>query len=285
MTSEAGRGSDWRPTVVGVLVSVLLGAFFYFRTDVKAAFATFAGLLGVTISLQVESLLRERRLGEAATRQQRLVTRVEALAWLPDLLDRSLAALEAVRVEFSGTTAPDLGRRAFEDCVNQLENLRRGHFEAPFEDNWLLHSLTGSVRKSLLATSVDDVDLDWWHSADGKAYWRLNEEALRRGVEVQRIFIYRDWTDSHAALARRQSVCGVRTLRVDRAHLPPALRVDLIVWDSNCGYEARANSSGEAVASTYTFSVHDLARMCDKYRIIESCAEVWPSRDSAADGG
>ncbi|MFC8257188.1 hypothetical protein ACFUNF_05960 [Streptomyces sp. NPDC057291] len=259
-----------------MIISAAISAFFYFDTDLKAAFATFAGLLGITIALQVEAILQGRRAAETATRQQRLTVNIESIAWLPEVLDESLEAINKIENEFGGTMAVNLAKKAFGDCLGQLRDLQRGKFYAPFVDHSLAFTLTEQTHNALLATSVEEVDLFWWQSATGQTYWRLHEDVLRRGVQVQRIFIYRTWTDDHATLARRQHAGGVRTLRVNRDDLPPDLRVDMIMWDGLCGYESSVNSSGEAITNNYTFAKQDLTRMLDRYRMIESCAEQWP---------
>ncbi len=200
----------------------------------------------------------------------------EALPWLSSVLDESVDAVRSIDQEYRGTIAVDLCRKAFEDCLNQLRGLRHGHFDAPFDDNWLVYALTGRTEHSLLATSVEEVDLKWWLSAAGQTYWRLNIEALGRGVQIQRIFVYRTWTDDHEALVRRHHVQGVHTLRVHRDQLSPDLRVDMIMWDELCGYESRVNSSGEAITNSYTFAKQELSRMLERFRMIESCAEEWP---------
>jgi hypothetical protein len=283
MTARKQNKIEALTLFVGVLLSVCIGAFFYFRTDLNAALATIGGLVGTTITLQVEALLLGRRAAAEATRQQRLVSRVEAVPWLPDLPDQSLTAVHAIEHTYAGTMAVDLGRKAFEECLAQLRNLQRGQFDAPFDDNWLVYALTERAQRRLLATSVEDVDLAWWQSAAGQTYWRLHEEALSRGVNIQRIFIYRTWTGDHETLARKQQAGGVRVLRVCQDQLPPGLRVDMILWDDQCGYESRVNSTGEAISNNYTFAKHDLARMTDRYKMIESCAQPWtPTKQDEA---
>ena len=209
-------------------------------------------------------------------RLQRLLSRIESTPWLLGLLDEGMEALREIDDKYAGTMATDLCREAFQDCVHQLRSLRQGHFEAPFPDNRLVYALTERTEHALLATSVEDVDLKWWQSAAGHTYWRLHKDALRRGVRVQRIFIYRAWTDEHETLARKQQDGGVRTLRVNQEQLSPDLRVDMILWDESCGYESRLNSSGEAITNSYTFAKEELSQMFDKYKVIELCAEEWP---------
>ncbi|MFC3381567.1 hypothetical protein [Couchioplanes azureus] len=201
--------------------------------------------------------------------------------WVQIAVRDALDAAVNIEAKYAGTMATVLCRKIMDDCLDQLRDLQRGHFEAPFDDNWLVYALTERTKDRLLATSVEEVDLKWWQSAAGHTYWRLHREALARGIRVQRIFIYRDWTDDHETLARRQRDAGVRTLRVQRDQLSADLRVDMILWDDVCGYQSRVNSSGEAITNNYTFDKYDLNQMLDQYKIIESCAEEWPLNHSS----
>ena len=96
------RVPEWRPLVAGTALSVALGTFFYFRTDVKAALDTFAGLLGIAVALQLELLLQSRRTAAAEFERDRLAKR-EAVPWLPGILDDCLTALEGGHISHSGT--------------------------------------------------------------------------------------------------------------------------------------------------------------------------------------
>jgi hypothetical protein len=279
MISERKKSRESTVLLVGVLLSAGLGVFFYFRTDVNTALATVAGLVGTTIALQVESLLRERRTDEELSRQQRLILRVEAVNWLPEQLEKMIESIHAIEQTYHETIVPDLVRRIFESFLAQMRNLQRGQFEVPIDDNWLIYALTKRASEVILATSVDAVDLAWWKSAAGQNYWRLNQEALRKGVRIRRIFIYHEWGPEHEALARSQSDASVDVLRVQYAQLPAALRLDMIIWDRHCGFQSRINAiGGEAIANSYAFAQQDLNIMIDQYNIIESCAESLPQR-------
>lgn len=62
----------------GVALSTVLSVVFYFRSDLNTTLAAFAGPIGITITLQVESLVRAHRIHEAVTRQQGMVAQMEA---------------------------------------------------------------------------------------------------------------------------------------------------------------------------------------------------------------
>jgi hypothetical protein len=276
--TNTGRFKAWT-LVIGVALSSVLGAFFYFRTDLTTAIATFAGLVGTTITLQVELLLREREERDRASRQQRLLDRLEAIPWMPDLLDNAIGAYSAVEQAYGATMAVELARKAFEDCRIRVEELQRGHYvtsDADEAPNSPVHALTERLRESLLATSSGD-DIAWWLAPSlSRNYWRLNTEALKRGVTIKRVFIYRDWTGPLDALALAQFEAGVQVSRVSEYQLPPILRLNLVIWDERCGLEPRHNAAGEWIASSFTFAARDLALLLDRFRLIESFAERWP---------
>ena len=270
---------------IGIVLSVALGVVFYFRTDVSTAIACFAGLVGTTITLQVESLFRERRDREETTRQQRLVGRIEDFTWMPELLDNALGALSVIEQNYGGTMAVELARKAFDDCLTQLKDLQRGHYSTPDDDyspNSPVNALNERVKHSMSATSVGG-DLDWWLGATfGRdAYWRLNVQALERGVEIKRIFIYETWTDELEALAKTQHERGVRVLRVARHLLPISLQLNLVIWDGVCCFEPKHTPSGEYVGQSFTFAAQDVALMLDRFKAIESSAEPWSARTVA----
>ena len=133
MQRRGSRKSERLALIAGVVLSAVLGVFFYIRTDVATAMATCAGLVGIVITLQVESALRERRLADELTRQRRLISRVESIGWLPDLLDEALGALDEIERRRAGTVAAELARKAFTAFLAQARDLRRGRYSDTLE--------------------------------------------------------------------------------------------------------------------------------------------------------
>lgn len=284
MIRRSGVTQAWT-LAIGTVSSVGLGVLFYFKTDTTTAIASFAGLIGITITLQVDFLLRERAEHEEATRQQRLVRRIESVAWMPELLDQATGALAVIEAEYEGTMAVDLARRAFEACLAQLKDLQRGHYFCGDGDPSPASPVTElneRVQRSILASNYIG-DLDWWlgTSFGRDEYWRSNQRALARGVEITRIFIYEAWSDELDALARTQHAGGVRVLRVALELLPHKLRGSFVIWDGGCCYQDRVNGAGEWIGQDFTFAPQDVALMVDHFRNIESSAELWPPSPAA----
>jgi len=275
--SRRGKSREGTALTIGVLLSIGIGALFYFLTNDAIANATFAALLGTMVALQIENMLREQKVTEKLSGQQRLIAEAESIEWLPGQLDALLNPIVSIEENYHGTTAMALVQNILGECVDQMKSLQQGRHEVPFEDNWLLYELTRRMKKGAIrAVSIEDVDLTWWSSADGKTYWDLNVEAIERKVCIERIFVYRNWTDEHEMIARQQHEAKVAVRWVDQARLRPDLLYDMIIWGGECGFRSSLNAvGGKPTTNNYTFAKTELEKMIGTYNIIRSCSEIW----------
>ncbi|MGP3958189.1 hypothetical protein ACTWPT_19455 [Nonomuraea sp. 3N208] len=258
--------------IIGTTLSVLLGVIFYVREDTAQGLALVAGLIGGVITLQVQTLLREKRRVDHETTVGQLVSTIEKIPWLPDLMVPMLRAAKHVEREYPGTPAVDACRAAFEECLRTLTDLERGHFRTPYGDNAVFQRLIDQTEHTMCATSVPSVDLTWWREPVGRQYWQAQLNALKRGVKIRRVFIYREWSDELDELAREQIAAGVRVRRVHVDRLPTAMRVISALWDGSCGHELSYTAAGEAVYDTFTVSPPDLERLMTQFEMIERSA-------------
>jgi hypothetical protein len=281
MERESRTVSQIVTLVAGVALSTALGVFFYLRTDVSTAIATLAGLIGTVITLQVEAMAHARHLHEEGLRNQRLVQRVEAIAGMAELLDSSLSAYGAIEQKYASTIVPHLARKAFEDCLGTLRDLQRGNYRAPDSEDSPsspFYVLTEQTQRTLQATTARS-DIEWWlETRLSRTFWRLNEEALARGVSITRIILYSEWTDDLDFLAKKHHEAGVRVMRVVEDQLPPPLRENLLIWDGAAAWEPHYNAIGEWIESSFVFSPEHVALLLDRYKMIESCAEPYPPK-------
>lgn len=255
--------------IFGTLFSVALGVVFYLRQGVAPALATLAGLLGMVITLQIQAMLADRRRAEQQSRVGAMIAAIEEIDWLPGVLEPALRAARHVQREFEGTPAVDVCREAFGRCLGTLVDLERGHFSTPYGDNGLFLSLITHTRRTMCATSVPTVDLDWWRQPVGRQYWQAQLEALARGVTIRRVFIYDTWTDGLDALAREQAAAGVTVRRIRGDRLAPNLRIITAIWDGTCGHELSYTAGGDANADSFTVSPPDLDRLMRQFEAIE----------------
>lgn len=232
-----------------------------------------AGLQATLITLQVQTLLKHSREQTIETRQLRLIANMEKLEWMPEVVDRLTTSIWRVDQAFPDTQIIAAARSYLERTANDLKELERGHLRIEWEDIDLVLAQTAAAKRSLHATSVQGVDLKWWLSRPGRRYWQAHREALARGLEVERVFIYHSWTDELDSLAREQFEAGVRVLRVDYAELPSRLKSDMILWDNTCGYETQLNAVGDGFRNFFTLDKQDIARMEADYRAVRLQAE------------
>jgi hypothetical protein len=258
--------------ITGTITSIGLAIVFYIHQDAAEALGVVAGLIGGVITLQIQTLLREQRRIEHETRVGTMMATIDKIAWMPDLMDPMLRAARHVEQEFKGTPAEDACRAAFEQCLGTLADLQRGHFRAPYGDNGMFLRLIESSERTMCVTSVPSVDLTWWYAPVGRQYWQAQVEALARGVEIRRVFIYEDWSPELDALAREQVEAGVKVRRVEADRLPSGMRVITGIWDDACGHELSYTAGGDAVHDSFTVSPTDLERLTRQFEMIERSA-------------
>lgn len=258
--------------VLGTIISVGLSVLFFIREDTSQALGTIAGLTGGVITLQIQILLRDRRRVEHETRIGTMLSTIEQIPWLPDLLSPMLRAAKHVEREYQDTPASQACQAAFEDCLRTLADLERGHFRTPYGDNDLFLRLIAKSRHTITATSVPGVDLSWWKAPVGRQYWQAQVDALARGVRIRRVFIYQEWGAEIDAIAREQVEAGADVRRVHLDRLTPDLRVITAVWDGKCAHELPYTAGGAATHDVFTVSPTDLERVTRQFEFIWRCA-------------
>lgn len=257
--------------IIGTALSVLLGVLFYFRTDIGTAMGVFATLVGITITLQVQALLTEKQRSVSETRTARMVNKIESIPWLPGYVEQMAEYVDHV-VDNLPKPATSLARQTIDDCLSRLIDLQRGHFRPIYGDQRLFLALTAEVNDTMLATSAQEIDVEWWNSSRSDKYWDLHLQALNRGVKVVRIFIYHDWTKPLADLAKKQADAGVEVYRVKRGQLTPGLVVDMVIWDRVCGYETQSNAAGQPTQNFFTFAAHDIDKLARDFELVRTVA-------------
>jgi hypothetical protein len=257
--------------IIGTAVSVILGVLFYVRSDVGTALGVFAGLLGITITLQVQALAVGQQRADAASKTVRTVEKIESISWLPEYVEQLVMLIGHVE-ENLPETATRLSRQTVDECVSRLTDLQRGHFRPTYGDQRLFLTLTAEVANTMLATSAQEVDLGWWTSPRSDKYWQLQIEALKRGVKITRVFIYHDWNKPLADLAKMQADAGVTVYRVKRENIPPGLVADMVIWDRICGYETESNAAGQAIQNFFTFAAYDIDKLSRDFEIVRAVA-------------
>jgi hypothetical protein len=248
-------------TLVGIAISVLLSLALDLTGAATGVESLLAGLMGVTLTMVLESTAR-------AERRFRLRTLLEAADWLPGAV---LSVARATRQLTRDHPEPEIvteARQRLQTLTADFDELARGRIVRPGTDYELLLSATDACHRRLQAITnipAGPVGLRWWTSEVGQRYWEANLDALARGVTITRVFVCGAMDDDLAALIAKQSRAGVTALVALRDMVDSALHVNLVLWEGRRGWEARMNAHGDIVGNVFTVNERDVQRLTEAF--------------------
>ena len=90
-----------------------------------------------------------------------------------------------------------------------------------------------AANKSINAASYTAPNCIWWLTSDGRAYALKNEDAIKRGVQIKRIFIYADDTEYKKLepVIAQQKKAGIIVYSALLSSLPKDWTHDLLIVD------------------------------------------------------
>ncbi|MFC0032492.1 hypothetical protein ACFFMM_23505 [Micromonospora chaiyaphumensis] len=254
--------------LVGITLSILLSVALDLTNAATGVESLLAGLMGITISLVLDSLAR-------AERRFQLRTLLDGPPWLVGATPQLAGALREAAERHAGTRVAAEAQRRFEEFRREAEQLAAGRIIRPGDDAEDLIGATRDCARELVGlTNVMprvSGELSWWRGDVGRRYWEANLAALARGVRITRIFTYATLTPELSELIETQRRAGVRVGLLPLGGVSPHLHVNLVVWDGSSCWEGRMTAHGEI--SEHEFSVHpaDVERLTRVFRL---CADI-----------
>lgn len=249
--------------LVGILLSVALSVTLDLTNAATGVESLLAGLMGTTISLLLDSLVRSER-------RFHLRTLMAGAPWLTSAVVPVVTGTREATERYPDTRVAAEARRRFDRFVAETEQLRAGRIVRPAGDYQDMFGATRDCLSRLDALSNvmprASGELSWWTSEVGRHYWSLNLEALRRGVRVTRIFAYAELTEELRALLDEQRGAGVRVGLLPLGAVDPSLHLNLIIWDGTGSWEARMSAHGEINENLFSVNRDDLDRLGDAFR-------------------
>lgn len=254
------------PVAVGGIVgSIALSVALDVTGAATGVESLLAGLMGITISLLVDSLVR-------AERRFHLRTLLSGPAWLTSAVVPIVEGVREATESYPGTRVAVEARRRFERFAAETGQLRAGRIIRPADDYQDMLGATRDcvVRLDALTNVMPRAsgELSWWTGDVGRHHWAVNLEALRRGVTITRIFAYAAMTDELRELLEEQRRAGVRVGLLPWGAVDRSLHLNLIVWDGTSSWEARMSAHGEISEHHFSVNPDDLDRLG---RAFESC--------------
>ncbi|MEU4480274.1 hypothetical protein AB0F68_19765 [Micromonospora sp. NPDC023966] len=259
--------------LVGITLSILLSVTLDLTNAATGVESLLAGLMGITISLVLDSLAR-------AERRFHLRTLLDGPPWLVRATPQLAGALREAAERHAGTRVAAEAQRRFEEFRREAEQLAAGRIIRRGDDDEDLLGATRDCTRELVAlTNVMprvSGELSWWRGDVGRRYWEANLAALERGVRITRIFTYATLSPELSELVETQRRAGVRVGLLPLGAVSPHLHINLAVWDGSSCWEAKMTAHGEI--SENEFSVHpaDVERLTRAFRL---CADIATFQD------
>jgi hypothetical protein len=256
--------------LVGIALSIVVSIVLDLTNAANGVESFLAGLMGITISLVLDSTVR-------AERRFRIRDMIESTSWLGDVLVPLATSTTDIERRYGGTPIAAEARRRYAWLGEQLDELRHGRIVRPRGDYEHLLASTRTCRHTLQAVTnvlaqLPGHGLDWWTSDIGRHYWQANLEALDNGVRIKRIFVYTTMTTDLDKLVAEQESVGVHVGLVQADALDPALWHNLTIWDGTSAWEARLNAGGQIVGNIFTVNEADLTRLSKTFQTCERTA-------------
>jgi hypothetical protein len=249
------------------------------------------GLLGLTISLQLETLFR---IAERARTRERYGRLLEGVEDYPDLLPLATETLEASVKTLKQTSIPQFEREVFNILGHarfRLQELAQGRLRTDGSDNTLVLGRFAQAETTMQGTT-DEGDTRWWRQEDGQRFTELSKALIAKGVRVERLWILAkqpsddllDLIDEHAQLG-----IEVFVVRSDQVGLDRRLLVNLTIMDTAFLQQDLPNKEGQAVEYLYSENAVDLERARSTFARLKTMATRYTDRDSLnamfVDGG
>ncbi|MEV6368897.1 hypothetical protein AB0L86_18635 [Micromonospora musae] len=252
----------------GIALSVSLSVTLDLTGAATGVESLLAGLMGITISLLVDSLAR-------AERRFHLRTLLDGPPWLARSTPQLVGAVREAAEAHAGTRVAAVVQRRYEEFRLEVEQLAAGRIIRRGDDDEDLIGATRDCNRQLLGlTNVMprvSGELSWWRGDVGRRYWEANLAALARGVAITRIFIYAKLSDELSELVQTQRRAGVRVGLLPFGAVSPHLHVNLAVWDGSGCWEAKMTAHGEISENQYSINRTDVDRLTRVFRL---CADV-----------
>jgi hypothetical protein len=253
--------------LVGIGLSVVGSILLDLTNAASGAESFLACLMGVTLSLVLDSTVR-------AERRFRIRGMIDAVPWFGVVLAPLAAAAADIEHRYGDSPIADEARRRYRHLAGDLDELRHGRITRAGSDYQDLLASTRTCRHTLHAVAsvlahLPENGAGWWTNALGREYWQANLDAMHRGVRIKRLFIYSVMTDELTKVVAEQENAGVVVGLVPANALDSALWHNLAIWDGASAWEARLNATGEIVGNTFTVNETDLTRLHEAFRACE----------------
>lgn len=125
----------------------------------------------------------------------------------------------------------DRAKYELNQCRDTLEKMAQGSMKSRVESSWIFSRRAFEQAKGCLKATVPG-EFEWWRTDSGRSYFELNQKALKRGIEITRVFIDEPVKLREAIdVLEQQRASGVRVYVVQPSHVSEELVENFLVMD------------------------------------------------------
>jgi len=263
--------------IIGTAVSVALavGVLFIPSTEVTPYLSLLVGLIGVCITLEIDSSMRLRSHLSSDDQSFTLLTAIEqAPELIPSMTKIIQYAVTSLNAEYPPEFAKGL-HHLMNRCERELRALSMGRLTYQSDTDVDAERIEASKRR-VQATSLMAVDKDWWTSRAGAEYLDLNQRAVDRGVKIERIFILESEPQREILEALHDQVNhGIITSWVLEADIPASLERNIAIYDDEYLVESVFTSRKEIDSFLISINEDDLDEARESMARLKGIARIF----------
>ncbi len=233
-------------------------------------------LLGALIALVYDLARRFDDRLEADDHRSALLAALDGTPWLLEAMrDISTNAKIALEDDQNSELFSELIRAEIGQTGLFMHDLTRGRVRVPVGEVTPMANQIDQVDKTVRATTIPEIDVEWWELPAGKDYLQRNKRAAERGVAIQRVVLWTEGDDSPklAKVIREQLEAKVEVLFAKRTEVPDELKTNMAIYDELSYNDVVFNSDGDGIYVEYYLEPTDAQRAVARFEKLRAKAK------------
>jgi hypothetical protein len=252
----------------GILLSVAIAITLVHTTKTEPLLGVCIALLGTVLTVLYGLYMRfEDRADVESHRSALLVAALDEKPWL-------LRELREIATYAKGMLNDHRNARLFEDLISAriretrayMQELQRGHIRVPAGDVTPMANQIDLVRETVLATTIPEIDTDWWLSLAGRDYLERNRKAIKdHKVLIQRIVLWEKGSSGLKQMIEEQREAGVHISFARRKGLPDELNTNMAIYDESSYNDVVFNADRKDIYYEYYLDPDDAKKAVARF--------------------
>jgi hypothetical protein len=189
------------------------------------------------------------------------------------LLEECVHFIDKTFSDYDHEMLQDAARKYLVSCRDSLDELSRGYMRVSADDKRLSLMAIRSTNRHIRAVSITRTDLPTWFTPSGERYLSENEAAVKRGVLIERIFLYETMSDSLSTLVSRLLAMKTKVFLLPYNRVPAEKRIDMVIFDDTFAVETRTNAEGVFIENLFSANASDIQKRSAEFAFLKGLAD------------